>query len=131
LSKTKRSTLPSAGRLGHDHQREKREARGEASSLAVRLRGSEPPPSLTHSSPTDALALTPAPNSTCASVLEVKGKDVAHASRAGAALHIVLNIYIHRFDYAFFSPAQVSALVSIEQAEISHAYIHTYMHTHT
>jgi len=58
--------------LRHDHQREEREARGEASSLAVRLRGSEPPnppPSLTHSSLTDALALTPPPNSTCASVL--------------------------------------------------------------
>jgi len=27
-----------AGRLRHDHQREKREAKGEASSLAVRLR---------------------------------------------------------------------------------------------
>jgi len=32
-----------AGRFRHDHQREKREARGEANSLAVRLR---PPPHL-------------------------------------------------------------------------------------
>jgi len=32
-----------AGRLRHDHQREKREARREARSLAVRLRGSDPP----------------------------------------------------------------------------------------
>jgi len=40
-----------AGRLRHDHQREKRGARGEASSLAVRLRGSDPPPPFSNPPP--------------------------------------------------------------------------------